>query len=106
MGERVDTLSNEMEPIWVPLAIDQLKVEDPLEEELMCDNQLFPRDCALVDDPNRSDKPTEVGVVGVRQNSVEDARSQAVDVVEKLPCLIPAGDLFLWIPRWTAEGSR
>ena len=106
MSERMDTLSNEMELIWVPLAIDQLEIEDPLEKELMHSSQLFPRDCPLVDDPNCSDKPTEVGVVGIQQNSIEDTRSQAVDIVEELPGLIPARDLLLWISRWTAKGSR
>jgi len=41
MGERVNTSTNQVESVWVPFAIDQFKIKDPLEEELVSNEQLF-----------------------------------------------------------------
>jgi hypothetical protein len=105
MSKRVNALTDEMEPIWVPLAIDDLEVEDPLEKELMCSYQLLPRDSTLMDDTDRPNEPTEVIIIEIRENAIEHARSEAVDVVEEFPSLITTWDLLLGIPRRTAERS-
>jgi hypothetical protein len=80
MGEGMHALPDEVEPVWVALTVDNLEVNNPLEEELMRGKQLLPRDCTLVNDPNRADEPTEVRVIGVWKNPIEDARSQAVKI--------------------------
>jgi hypothetical protein len=90
MGEGMDALANEVESVGIPFAIDNLEVPDPLEEELMCCDHLFPRDYTLEYDVDGSDKPTEVGIIRLREQVKEYAWTLAVNIVEGLPGLITA----------------
>ena len=54
---------------------------------------------------NRLDKPTEVGIIRFWKDSIEDARPQAIDIREKLPSLVTAGNFLLWISRQMAKRS-
>ena len=43
-----------------------------------------------MDNPDGSNKPTEVGIIRFRKNVIEDARSFAVKIVEEFPSLVTA----------------
>ena len=63
----MDTLTDEMKPIWVPATIEDFKVKSPLEEKLMCSCQLFLQDHMLMNDPDSLDKPTKMSIVDICQ---------------------------------------
>jgi hypothetical protein len=60
----------------------------------------------LEDDADSSDKPTEVRIVRLREQLKEHAWTFTVNVVEGLPGLIAARDLFLRISRGPTKRSR
>ena len=57
------TLTHEVKASRLPLVIQFLEFNAPLEEKLVGKEQLFLRDTVLVDDPNSSNKFAEVRVV-------------------------------------------
>ena len=97
--QRVDTLPYKVEPVWLPAAVENFEVKDPLEKESMRSNQLFSQDRVLVNDSDRPDEHAEMGVVCVRKNPIENTRTQTIDIVQILPSFITARDLLLRISR-------
>jgi hypothetical protein len=95
VGERVHALANEMEAIGVPVTVEKLEIETPLEEKLVRGNQLGTRDHLLVDDPDCPDEPAEVRVVWLRNHVVEQSRAFAIKVVEILGRFVTARDFLL-----------
>ena len=90
MCQGVDTLTNKMESIQFPLTVEIFEVEDPLEEKIVCDNQLFFQDCMLVNDPDCLDELTEVSVVFFWEYLIKNTWAFAIDIIEKLPSLVSA----------------
>jgi len=41
VSKGMNTLADKVEAIWVPIAIEDLEVNTPLEEKPLCSNQLF-----------------------------------------------------------------
>jgi len=103
MRERVYGLAYEMKALWVSLTVEFFKLNTPLEEILIRKEQLISWDAALIDDPDSSDKLTEVGIVRLGQETVEHARTKAVQIVKKFPGFIATRDLLLRISRGPAE---
>ena len=68
--------------VRIPLAIDNLEIKDPLKEEPMSEIYLSSGDRLLIDDPDRANKPAEVGVIPVRKDIEEDTGTQTIDVIE------------------------
>ena len=71
MGERVNTLSDEMEPFGLPLIIEKLEFEHPLKKEFVGKLELLARDSALVDDADTDDQLTVVSIVWLWENPIE-----------------------------------
>jgi hypothetical protein len=88
MCERVYTLANEMETFWPPFVVQHLELDAPFEEKLVSEKQLFSRDTTLVDHPDSPNELTEVDVMWPWQNVVENARTLAIQIVEKLPSFV------------------
>ena len=59
----MDALTHEMESFRLPLAIDLLKIDYPLEKELVCGTYLILGDRVLEENPDGSDEHTEMGVI-------------------------------------------
>lgn len=76
--KRVYTLAYKVKAFWVPLVVQVLELDAPLEEELVCKNQLFSRDPALINDPDGSDEFTEMGIVRHGEDVEEKTRALAV----------------------------
>jgi hypothetical protein len=77
-----------METILVPLAVQNLEVQDPLQEEPVREIQLIPGDRLLIDNPDSASKSTEMGIESIRKNPEEDSGAQAVDIIEEFPSLV------------------
>ena len=105
MSERMDTLTDKMKAVRVSVTIENFEVEDPLEEKFVRGVQLFSRDRILVNDPDGSDKLTEMMIIYVWKDAVENAWALAVEIVEIFPSFVTARDLFLWISGGPAERS-
>ena len=86
----MDTLTDEMKPIWVPATIEDFKVKSPLEEKLMCSCQLFLQDHMLMNDPDSLDKPTKMLIVDIWNEIIENARAFSIDIVKTFPSLVTA----------------
>jgi len=92
--------------VWIPVAVQDLKVKDPLKEELVHEVQLSPGDSLLIDNPDRVNKSTEVRIILIRKDPVEYAGAQTIDVVKQLPSLVTTRDLLLRVLRSPAKGRR
>ena len=71
MDEGVDALSDEMEALDLPLIVEQLKLQDPLEKKSVSKLELFGRDFTLVHNPDAYHEFTVVPVVRLWEYSVE-----------------------------------
>ena len=76
--KQVYTLVYKVKVFWVPLVVQVLKLDAPLEEELVCKNQLFSQDPALINDPDGSDEFTEMGIVWHGEDVEEKTRALAI----------------------------
>ena len=91
-------------PIWALVAIEDFEVKNPSEKKLMCNCQLFSRDCVLMNDPDSPDEPAKMLVVDVRNNVVEYTRALSVDIIQEFPSLVTTRDLLLRIPGRPTKG--
>ena len=90
MSKRVNALPNKMEPFGLSLIIKKLEFEDPLKKKFVGEFELLPRDTALVDNADRNNQFAIVLIVRLWNYPVEEAGSQAVEIVEKFPSLVIA----------------
>ena len=74
----MDTLTDKMKAVWVSVTVENFKVEDPLEKKSVRGVQLFSRDRILVNDPDGSDEPTEMMIVRVWKDAIENAWALAI----------------------------
>jgi hypothetical protein len=90
MCEQVYMLANKMEMFWPPFIVQHLELNAPFEEKLVSEKQLFLRDTTLVDHPDSPNELTELEVIWLWQNIVENAGTLAIQIVEKLPSFVAA----------------
>ena len=59
----------------------------------------------LVNDSDSPNEPTEMEIVHIWKDTIENARTFAINIVEEFPSLVTARDLFLRIPGCPAKRS-
>jgi hypothetical protein len=95
-----------MESIQVLFAVEYLKVNDPLKKKLLCGDQLFLQDCVLVNDPDSSDKLTEVRIIDPWENTKEHPRAFAVKIIENFPGFVTTQNFLLGVSGGPSKRSR
>ena len=82
MNEGMNALANKMEPFHLPLVVEMLELNDPLEEKLVGEFELLIGDLTLVHYSDGDDKLAVMEVVSFRKEIFEQTRSQTVEVEE------------------------
>jgi hypothetical protein len=65
----------------------------------------------LVNDPDSPDEPTEVGIIDVWKDAIENTRAFTINIIEPFPGFVSARDLIFRIPgcpterRWQKLGD-
>jgi hypothetical protein len=104
--ERVDTLTNKVETIGLPLIVEVLKLDGELEEKSVSEGKLLRGYPSLVDEPDSSNELAEVEVIWLWQYSIKEPGPQDVQIDQIFPSLVAARDLFLRVARHAVERTR
>ena len=72
----------------------------------MCKGEQGELLAVLEKNANSRDEQAEVLIVDLLQDAAKEAREETVDVEEKLPCLVPTGDLLRRVAWDAIEGTR
>jgi hypothetical protein len=62
-------------------------------------------DCVLIHEPNTRDEFVEIRVIGVREDTKEQSRTQSIQIEEELPGFVSTGELFCDVTRRTVKGT-
>jgi hypothetical protein len=84
----MDTWMTKVNSCNLSLIIKLLEVAYEFLDELMGLEYLFPRDSALVENPEACNELAEVLKVPIREDVVESTRSKDKHVYQELPCLV------------------
>ena len=106
MGKGVNALSNKMETFDLPLVIKMLELDGPLEKKFVGELELLRRNSALVGDAYPNDQLAVVTIVYFRQYSIEEARSQTIEIQQQFPSFVTARKFFRRVLRCTIERTR
>lgn len=88
MGQRVETLADEVDTVDLSLVVELFKLDDELAKGKIGFLKAGNRNRALVDCPDAKDKLAEMSVVLVGEDAVEDPRAETVDVEKQLRRLV------------------
>ena len=96
-------LPDKMNPSLEALVVKPLKLVTKLEEELMCFLNLIRGNAVLMKKPEAAHELAEVAPILVRQNTVQERRSEAKQPHQKLPSFVSARDLLRRVPGWAVK---
>ena len=83
-------LPDKMEAVSLPLVVEVFKLNGVFTEVVVGLFKAGDRNGALVYGPDPRNELAKVSVILVREDTVEDARTKAIDVEKQFPCLVTA----------------
>jgi hypothetical protein len=102
----VNALANKVKSVSPALHIDLFEFVRKCGQESMSSCQFVCRDLFLEEDTKGGHHLAKVTPIELGKNIKEHRRSNDVEVLEELPCLVAAVDLLSGVPRRTIKGCR